>query len=107
MFAAVFFGLLAAAAASPLVVFSNYTLSAARSYLAATSVSNLALFGGGQDNSGRSNVVDVLLSGCLSGFSVNGTGGCEPCPPGFFCPPRILLPPCALCPGLLLSRSLR
>jgi hypothetical protein len=50
------------ASATPLVDYSNYTLSVARYYLAATSVSNLALFGGGRDNSGYSNTVDIFNS---------------------------------------------
>ena len=57
----------APASESPLVVYSNYTLSVARQYLAATSVSNLALFGGG----GASNVVDIFNS--VSGLWTTAT----------------------------------
>jgi len=57
----------APASESPLVVYSNYTLSVARQYLAATSVSNLALFGGGS----ASNVVDIFNS--VSGLWTTAT----------------------------------
>jgi hypothetical protein len=70
LFGAALFALLAAAAvvadataATALVDYSNYTLNVARYDLVATSVSNLALFGGGQVSGGSpSNVVDIFNS---------------------------------------------
>jgi hypothetical protein len=71
LFAAFLLGLLVAAAAvgsdattaTPMV----YSLSVARGWLAVISVSNLALFGGGQDSSGGCSIV-VDIFNVTSGF---------------------------------------
>jgi len=83
-------------------VWTTASLTVARGFPSATSVSNLALFVGGYVWSVAAvpyNAVDVLLSSCLSGFFVNGTGGCGLCPPGFFCPPASSSPPIPCAPG--------
>jgi hypothetical protein len=82
-------------------LWTTVRLSGPRSRLAATSVSNMAIFGPGEESQYRV-IVDIFLSGCLSGMFINAsniTGGCETCPPGFFCPPASSLPPFQCKPG--------
>jgi hypothetical protein len=81
-------------------LWTTASLSVARWGLSATSVSNMALFAGGQISSGGpyTSAVDILLSGCLSGYALIGTV-CQSCPSGVFCPPASTSPPIPCAPG--------